>query len=170
MNGVITCSVKEAAKLMVHLNEDDLITLTIIDKKSHVHDQPKRIKKKNGENLIDNADSIEYQDNEIFGRLSLYGVTSEKNLIHNLLFPQLEWCTNYWTQIILAIISDWQIQTNVLLLFLSKEKAYPANDATNISDKLFQHTYKPNSMPEMAWNLNTAENAMQHYYYILEIF
>ena len=170
MNGVITCSVKEAVKLMEHLNEDDMITLTIIDKKSHIiHSQPKRIKKKNGENLIDNADSIEYQDNEIFGRLSLYGVTSEKNLIHNLLFPQLEWCTNYWTQIILAIISDWQIQTNVLLLFLSKEKAYPANDATNISDKLFQHTYKPNSMPEMAWNLNTAENAMQHYYYILEV-
>ena len=91
MNGVITCSVKEAAKLIEHLNEDDLITLTIIDKKSHIiHDQPKRIKKKKGENLIDNADSIEYQDNEIFGRLSLYGVTSEKNLIHNLLFPQLE--------------------------------------------------------------------------------
>ena len=90
MNGVITCSVKEAAKLMEHLNDDDLITLTIIDKKSHIHDQPKRIKKKNGENLIDNADSIEYQDNEIFGRLSLYGATSEKNLIYNLLFPQLE--------------------------------------------------------------------------------
>ena len=91
MNGIITCSVKEAAKLIEHLNEDDLITLTIIDKKSHIiHNQPKRIKKKNGENLIDNADSIEYQDNEIFGRLSLYGVTSEKNLIHNLLFPQLE--------------------------------------------------------------------------------
>ena len=125
MNGVITCSVKEAAKLMEHLNEDDLITLTIIDKKSHIiHNQPKRIKKKNGENLIDNADSIEYQDNDIFGRLSLYGVTSEKNLIHNLLFPQLEWSPIYWTQIILAIISDWQIQTNVLLLFLSKEKAY----------------------------------------------
>ena len=25
MNGVITCSVKEAAKLMEHLNDDDLI-------------------------------------------------------------------------------------------------------------------------------------------------
>ena len=34
MNGVITCSVKEAAKLMEHLNEDDLITLTIIDNKT----------------------------------------------------------------------------------------------------------------------------------------
>ena len=84
-------AVREAANIMEHLEEDDLSTLTIIDKKSHIiHDQPKRIKKKKGENLIDNADSIEYQDNEFFGRLSLYGVTSEKNLIHNLLFSQLE--------------------------------------------------------------------------------
>ena len=91
MNGVITCSVKEAAKLMEHLNEDDIITLTIIDKKSHIiHSQPERIKKRNGEELIDKADSIEYQDNEIFGRLSLHGVVKEKDIIHNLLFPQLE--------------------------------------------------------------------------------
>ena len=47
MNGVITCSVKEATKLMEHLNVDDLVTLTIIDKESDIsHDQPKRIKKK----------------------------------------------------------------------------------------------------------------------------
>ena len=125
MNGVITCSVKEAAKLIEHLNEDDLITLTIIDKKSHIiHNQPKRIKKKNGENLIDNADSIEYQDNEIFGRLSLYGVTSEKNLIHNLLFPQLEWSLINRTYNIFTIIYNWQTQTYVLYLFLQKEKAY----------------------------------------------
>lgn len=90
MNGVITCSVKEAAKLMEHLNEDDMVTLTIMDKKTHIHSQPERIKKKNGEELIDKADSIEYQDSDIFGRLSLYGVSSEKNIIHNLLFPQLE--------------------------------------------------------------------------------
>ena len=91
MNGIITCSVKEATKLMEHLNEDDMVTLTIIDKKSHIiHSQPKKKKKKDGEELFERADSIEYQDNEIFGRLSLYGVNSEKNLIHNLLFPQLE--------------------------------------------------------------------------------
>ena len=90
MNGIITCSVKEATKLMEHLNEDDMVTLTIIDNKTHIHTQPKRIKKKNGEKLINKANNIVYQDNDIFGRLSLYGVTSENNLIHNLLFPQLE--------------------------------------------------------------------------------
>lgn len=90
MNGIITCSVKEATKLMGHLNEDDMVTLTIIDKKTHVHSQPERIKKKNGERLFEKAESIEYQDNDIFGRLSLYGVVKEKTVIHNLLFPQLE--------------------------------------------------------------------------------
>ena len=90
MNGVITCSVKEATRLMEHLNEDDMVTLTIIDKRNHIHSKPERIKKKNGEELFHKADNIEYQNNDIFGRLSLYGVTSEKNLIHNLLFPQLE--------------------------------------------------------------------------------
>ena len=59
MNGVITCSVKEAAELIEHLNEDDMITLTIIDKKSHIiHSQPKRIKKKNGEKLIEKIDIV----------------------------------------------------------------------------------------------------------------
>ena len=90
MNGVITCSVKEATKLMEHLNEEDMVTLTIIDKKTQIqHSIPKRIKKKTGEKLFEQADSIEYQDNEFFGRFSLYGIKSE-NIIHNLLFPQLE--------------------------------------------------------------------------------
>ena len=86
----ITCSVKEAKKLLKHMKDEDIITLTILNNKTYVHSQPERIKKKNGLELIDMASLIEYQDNDIFGRLSLYGVTSEKNLIHNLLFPQLE--------------------------------------------------------------------------------
>lgn len=90
MNGIITCSVKEATKLMEHLNEDDMVTLTIINKRTHIYSEPKRIKKKNSKELLNNADSIEYEDNDIFGRLSLYGVVSDKNIIQNILFPQLE--------------------------------------------------------------------------------
>ena len=86
----ITCSVKEAKKLLKHMKDEDVITLTILNNKTYVHNQPERIKKKNGEELIDMAGLIEYQDNEIFGRLSLYGVVKEKDIIHNLLFPQLE--------------------------------------------------------------------------------
>lgn len=84
------CSVKEAKKLFEHMNDDDMVTLTVFSKKTFLHNQPKRIKKKNGEELIEKADSIKYQDNEIFGRLSLYGVVQEKDIIHNILFSQLE--------------------------------------------------------------------------------
>ena len=90
MNGIITCSVKEATKLMEHLNEDDMVTLTIVDKKEKIiHSQPKRIKKKNGEKLLEKAETIEYQDNDFFGRFSLYSVAKE-NIVQNILFPQLE--------------------------------------------------------------------------------
>lgn len=90
MDGVIVCSAKEAMKLLEHMNGDDMVTLTILSRKPYIHSQAKRIKKKNGEELINRADIIEYQDNDIFGRLSLYGVVKEKDVIHNLLFPQLE--------------------------------------------------------------------------------
>lgn len=90
MSNVIMCSVKDAKKLLDHMNADDMVTLTVFSKKTFQHEIPKRIKKKNGELLIEKADSIEYQNNDIFGRLSLYGVLEEKDVIHNLLFPQLE--------------------------------------------------------------------------------
>lgn len=88
--GVIICSVKEAFELMKHMDENDMVVLSVVDKKTYIHDIPKRIKKKNGEELIKKADNICYQDNEFFGTLSLYGVLQEKNTIHNILFPQME--------------------------------------------------------------------------------
>lgn len=88
--GVIVCSVKKAFELMSHMNEDDMVILSVVDKKTYVHDIPKRIKKKNGEELIKKADNICYQDNDFFGTLSLYGVLQENDTIHNILFPQLE--------------------------------------------------------------------------------
>lgn len=62
--GVIVCSVKEAYELMNHMDESDMVILTILDKKTHIHSIPKRIKKKNGEELIRRADNILYQDND----------------------------------------------------------------------------------------------------------
>ncbi len=91
MNGIITCSVKEATKLMEHLNEDDMVTLTIVDKKAKIiHTEPRRIKKKNGEKLLAKAETIEYQDNDFFGRFSLFGTKKDKDIVQNILFPQLE--------------------------------------------------------------------------------
>lgn len=88
--GVIVCSVKDAFELMKHMDENDMVVLSVINKKTYVHDIPRKIKKKNGEELIKKADNILYQDNDFFGTLSLYGVLKENNTIHNILFPQME--------------------------------------------------------------------------------
>lgn len=88
--GMIVCSIKEACKLMEHMNENDMVVLTIIDRKTYAHTIPERIKKKRGEELIRQADDIFYQNNDFFGTLSLYGVLQEKEVVHNILFPQLE--------------------------------------------------------------------------------
>lgn len=88
--GVIVCSVKEAYELMNHMDKNDMVVLTILNKKTHMHSIPERIKKKSGEELLKRADNIFYQDNDFFGMLSLYGVLKEKNIIHNISFPQLE--------------------------------------------------------------------------------
>mgnify|MGYP006874784454 CR=1 FL=1 len=87
----IVCTVKEAKKKMEHLNDDDIVILTIINNnKSYItHSQSKRIKKIKGEDLVEKADIIKYQDNDIFGRFSLYD-NEERNIIQNILFPQLE--------------------------------------------------------------------------------
>ena len=87
---VIVCSAKRACELMKHIDEDDMVMLSVINKKTYVHDITRKIKKKNGEELIKKADNICYQDNNFFGTLSLYGVVQEKDIIHNILFPQLE--------------------------------------------------------------------------------
>lgn len=90
MMEVIVCSAKRACELMKHMDENDMVILSVIDKKSYIHDIPKKIKKKKSEELIEKADNIRYQDNDYFGTLSLYGVLKEKDTIHNILFPQLE--------------------------------------------------------------------------------
>lgn len=88
---LIMCTVKDAYKLMEHMDENDMVILTVLDKKKHLHSVPKKIKKKNGEELIKKADIISYQDNVFFRTLSLYGIAKkEKDTIHNILFPQLE--------------------------------------------------------------------------------
>lgn len=88
--GVIVCSAKEACELMKHMDENDMVILSVINTKSYIHDIPRRIKKKKGEELIEQADDIRYQNNEFFGTLSLYGVLKEEDTIHSILFPQME--------------------------------------------------------------------------------
>ena len=87
----MVCSVKEACELMKHMDANYVVILTVIDRKTYLHDVPKKIKKKSGEELIKQADDIFYQNNDFFGTLSLYGlnVIKENNFVHNILFQQL---------------------------------------------------------------------------------
>ena len=67
--GVIVCSVKDAFELMQHMDENDMVVLSVLDRKTHIHDVPKKIKKRKGEELIKQADDIFYQDNDFFGTI-----------------------------------------------------------------------------------------------------
>ena len=90
MEGFIVCSAKDAIKLMEHMNKEDLVVLNVVNRKNYIH-QIEKIKKEKGENLIKQADSVYYQDNDFFGTISLFGVLKENNFtVHNILFPQLE--------------------------------------------------------------------------------
>lgn len=86
----ITCTAKEALELLQGMKANDMVTLTINNTATFKHTKPIRVRREKGEELINKADNIEYQDNDFFGRLSLYGITTEKEIIHNILFPQLE--------------------------------------------------------------------------------
>ena len=90
MTNAITCSVEEAISLLSHMQKDSMVTLTVLNMKTLNHNINRRIKKTEGEQLIMKADMIKYQDNDFFGRISLSGVVKDKNVIHNILFPQLE--------------------------------------------------------------------------------
>lgn len=86
----IRCTVKEAIEKLSHMNENDEVILTINNIQNYKHTEPSKIKMETGKQLIKMAESISYQDNDYFGRFSLYGITKEKWVVHNLLFLQLE--------------------------------------------------------------------------------
>ena len=75
---------------MKHIDDDDMVILCVINRETHVHKKNENIKKKSGEELIRQAENIIYQNNDYFGTLSLSGVLRDKDVIHNILFPQLE--------------------------------------------------------------------------------
>ena len=88
--GAIVCTVEEACELMGHMDRNDTVILTIVNKKTYIHEMQERIKKSKSVELINSADNIGYQDNDFFGVLLLYGVAKEEDTIHSILFPQLE--------------------------------------------------------------------------------
>ena len=50
-----------------------------------IHTKPRQISVDEGKNMINSASTVDYQDNEIFGRLCLEGI--HELMIHNINFP-----------------------------------------------------------------------------------
>lgn len=84
---------KDAAKKMIDEAPGDTVMILKLNTISYAHSKPKRKRKDDGKRLIDRANEIEYQNNDFFGRMSLYGIPDDKgrrDIIHNILFPQIE--------------------------------------------------------------------------------
>ena len=65
-DGFIVCSAKQACNLMKHLNDNDIVILSVLNKKTFLHEKNRNIKKKKGEELIKQAETISYKDNDYF--------------------------------------------------------------------------------------------------------
>lgn len=52
---------------------------------TYIHTRPRCITVDEGKNMINKADTIDFMDNDFFGRLCLEGV--QKEIIHNINFP-----------------------------------------------------------------------------------
>ena len=88
-----TCSLDEAHMLTQHL-ADACVFLDVMKEKDgenkfiHIKDSNKRVLFSSIRHMLEIAKQIEYQDNDFFGRLSLFISESDGNKIYNILFPQ----------------------------------------------------------------------------------
>ena len=53
-----------------------------------IHTGPRQITIDEGKRIINKANTVDYQDNDFFGLLSLDGV--QEFMVHNIKFPQIE--------------------------------------------------------------------------------
>ena len=55
---------------------------------TYIHTRPRQITIDEGKRIINKATTVDYQDNDFFGLLSLEGV--QEFMVHNIKFPQRE--------------------------------------------------------------------------------
>lgn len=55
---------------------------------TYIHTIPRQITIDEGKRIINKATTVDYQDNDFFGLLSLEGV--QEFMVHNIKFPQIE--------------------------------------------------------------------------------
>ena len=75
---------KEEAKKMID-EAPGKIWIDSFNGLAFIHTKPRQISIDEGKNMINNASTVDYQDNEIFGRLCLEGI--QELMIHNINFP-----------------------------------------------------------------------------------
>lgn len=88
-----TCSLEEAHIVTQHL-ANACVVLDIMKQKKdenkflHIKSNNNRVQFSNVKHMLEIAKKIEYQDNDFFGRLSLFIEENDGNKIYNILFPQ----------------------------------------------------------------------------------
>lgn len=55
---------------------------------TYIHTRPRQITIDEGKRIINKANTVDYQNNDFFGLLSLEGV--QEFMVHNIKFPQIE--------------------------------------------------------------------------------
>lgn len=89
-----TLSLDEAHRVTSHLADafvilDVMVKEGVANKFIHINYSNRRVKFSSIKHLIEIAKQIEYQDNDFFGRLSLFIKEKDGDKIYNILFPQM---------------------------------------------------------------------------------
>ena len=76
---------KEEAKRMID-DTPGMIWIDSFNGMTFIHTRPKQITIDEGKRIINKAATVDYQDNDFFGLLSLEGV--QEFMVHNIKFPR----------------------------------------------------------------------------------
>ena len=78
---------KEKAKQIID-EATGMIWIDSFNGMTFIHTRPRQISIDEGKRIINKAATVDYQDNDFFGLLSLDGV--QEFMVHNIKFPQIE--------------------------------------------------------------------------------
>ena len=78
---------KEKAKQIID-EAPGMIWIDSFNGMTFIHTRPRQITIDEGKRIINKANTVDYQNNDFFGLLSLEGV--QESMVHNIKFPQIE--------------------------------------------------------------------------------
>lgn len=78
---------KEKAKQIID-EAHGMIWIDSFNGMTFIHTRPRQITIDEGKRIINKANTVDYQNNDFFGLLSLEGV--QEFMVHNIKFPQIE--------------------------------------------------------------------------------